>query len=222
MKQSASIVTQKRAGVFSLVFVVVIAVLGWMFLSGCSHHPVYVPRHYFVAINASASNSAQLGQCVYLASRLCGMMDATDTLNVFRVDDTSRPIYQGPALNDTEKFQAQLAGGLEALSKETGTHSLGFWKTASKALETNAPTTVIFLTDGFEEGITKQELAELRQTGKQMAAHANLRVVYVLGVHPKMAGLWQSVFQDMGSRFCLKGPLTRASIEQIETAADQH
>lgn len=185
-------------------------------------HPAHrhTPMRYEMAINASASNSFQLGLSIYLASRLAGMIDTADFLNLYRVDVKSIPLPSGPAPTDTMRFQADLVDSLQALAVETGTHSLGFWEKCYHNLTPKQPVTLIYFTDGFEEQATDAEIQELRATGKLLAASKSIRSVCLLGVNPRMNALWNSVFHDMGNRFHMYGPVTRSSIGQIEAIAD--
>lgn len=187
--------------------------------------PAHVRRQYMVAIDASYSNSKQLGLGIHLTSRLCGLMDEKDLLSVFRVDDKASQIYPkegglGPAINDTDKFKVALVNKLRALSTEQGTHSLEFWKQASAEMKPDMPATFYYFTDGFEENKTPEEIAELTALAKKLAANSKVRAVYLMGLNPKTEAFWNNTFKALGTRLHVCGSLTRASIDKIEEAVD--
>lgn len=187
--------------------------------------PVRACRQYEVAIDASASDSWQLGMGIYLTKRLCAIGDSHDLLSVYRVDDRSRQIYpatggQGPLVNDTDQFQADLVAQLQALSVEKGTHSLAFWRKASASLKPGMAATFFYLTDGFEENKRPAEIAELHKLAGTLADNPHVRAVYLMGLNDHTLPFWKRMFRDLGARLHAYGSLTRASIDQIEEAVD--
>ena len=143
-------------------------------------------------------------------------------MSVWRIDDKCKSIFEGEPKNDTDRFQEALADDVEAKSKEMGTHSLAFWQDAVKHLSPRTPTTIVFLTDGWEEGITEQEKAQLHVVGNALAA-GNVRGVYLCGVNPKIASLWTTAFKGLQKRLHVSGPvdsLDGKGMDQIEASVD--
>jgi len=177
---------------------------------------------YLCGVNASGSNSSQLGSSIYLLSRLAGMADGSDWLKVTRVDATCRVVYRyKPVPADIEEFQLDLVKSCQALAKETGTHSIAFWTDALSTARNRKPAKILYFTDGFEEGASGAEIARLVATGRRIAACKNVRGVYLLGVDPSQQRLWRAVFREMGPRLHLEGPITTSTINKVEAAVDE-
>lgn len=178
------------------------------------------PIHHYVGINASASNSQQLGGSLYLLGRLAGMIEERDFLSIWRVDKRVRRLLEGHAPSDTEVLQAQLRRDLEPLAVEEGTCSLEFFRQAARTVPGDDRAVLTFFTDGFEEGTRSAEIQALRETGRQLAACRGLRAVHLVGVAERARPFWTEVFRDLGPRLHVSGPLRRNTIEQIEVAAE--
>src|SRR3989442_983926 len=81
-------------------------------LSGCSSRPIRV----IACLEASHSNSFQLGGCTFLCTRLVSdLQTGLDWLGLFRVDDRFRQLHVGPRPEHTEQFQAMLAKKVDDL-----------------------------------------------------------------------------------------------------------
>jgi hypothetical protein len=146
------------------------------------------------------------------------MATPKDTISAVGVDDKVRPFFNAKRMSDSDEFKTLIAKSVAPESNEKGTHSLAFWQESVRQLSPDKPEIVVFLTDGWEENATKDEIAALRVAGHDLS-EGNVKAVYLIGLDPKTVAFWKSAMGELGNRLHISGPVEKDGIDMIHRAA---
>jgi len=149
------------------------------------------------------------------------MAESSDLITVYRIDNRCHEIFNGPMPSNTTSFQKWIVQAVKAEAKESGTHSIDFWRDVSAKRSSSPRCCAVFLTDGFEEGATHDEIEELKRVAASIST-GNIQSITLLGANAKTKPLWDSVFltKPQSKLYHFVGPLNRASIDDIERLVD--
>lgn len=154
-----------------------------------------------VGIDTSGSAQRFLGAYATTTGALATMARPDkDRLYVYSFDRQARELYGPEPPFQTEEFAVKLVERLETAAG-LGTHPAAFFEAAvRRAEESDLPITILCLTDGGNDDLSRRAVESLRTSAKSLSENPKVRTVAFAGVVPGQREAIRNAMTALGDK----------------------
>jgi len=162
----------------------------------CRFHTPPPTVHLIACVDASQSDRPNLPASIEASVRIYrALYPGRDFLSLYRLDDQLLPLHDDRVRDTPATYEDLMVTELTPISSQDNTYTEKFWLAAAQsAAEDNMPVIIVFFTDGFSEGTSKQGHRMIQQAAAALAANPHVFAVVILGAAPET---WSSLEADL-------------------------
>ncbi len=175
-------------------------------LAGCADRN-QKPIVLVAAVDVSCPNKELLARYGSELYRIQSRLSGNSRLDVYRFASSAELIYSGRPTTGRHAFNSNIGTLLAEPSPSLsapGTKPGILFEAASGSAEA-IPAAYVIITDGGIEDRSKEELASISKSIKEMASSKSTLGIAAVGVRPEHRLFWRGMLKPLGGRAVLKG-----------------